>query len=1783
MKIAVRILVTVLCLATLFCGLSVFASDGAAQGEWRTDADGKERYYVNGSYVTGNYKVGNHLFTFAADGECLGAYDSYANPGVVGVMDTEQYKAAVDTREKYLNLTFDDPNFNYGKITQILRAANREAYDRGNGNLAYTFRHYQDVEKFNEISMAEGSNHSYLNMGGFAAFSNKQNVNGEFIIEFDLALPNLPYDYCNIITVIDRASDKDAGDDKFSNLDGLSLLDVNKEGYVYLSQTPDYIVCKLNSSVLTRISISIHKSSNTFDVYCNGVLILKDFPFYTGVSQTPEEFTVDECRMLQISGLDTSSPEPGQFLIDNLYIYGGSEPVCLTAGAQIKNGFCEDGAFLRYYENGVIRTGAFVVTGEFFGQTFNKKYVEFDSVTGKAYIGYNATVLNGGVVVSNSVVAEDLFEAPKAVDMDGKEFIGWNVGGRLVEAGTFNRISSNVTVEATGIGFSLVNGAAMSTKRNASELIFAAKISKADYAALTALGVTVEPHIVTVPTENLRAAYGYISPEHLAIEGLEAPVDTVATDWLDENDNYYFYGASVSGITDVTKEYSAVAYLKITLPNGNVIEVYADYNESNNSRTLYDVALSAYNDRTTVRVKGAYTKLVAYNGIRTYSPYGMIKRGHIKDVLDSMVVLKTDNNSVKASGDFYDEPYKLSYEPNETGYNVTVENAFGWKVEDVKGIIVDGELLPTDSYTASKDGFNFPVDSGKMFIYEAPKEVVPEGVRSWTLISSETDKNLFSSVIQLPGEADNGLVIQYGSQTKAYKWVYKSSKNLDLTNASAIMSTEKDGYYDMSSWKAMSFSVYVPTGFKGATFDIWFVSESQYGKEGKTDAFVKRVLLENEGWNDIFINQYEFGGYYTPWGWDKITSLQFDITTNEQANNTSTVLYISDITVYDQTLYNYEKGKSEVDKYSKEENAAIFVLDGYAGSIDGKTYKINPKNTDSRVFKEDNVVYLPVSVFAVSIDDGAAYYEKSGVVTYVYDEVKYTFSPGSTYKVGSEYRELTYPAIHRNGGLFISAQDAMAIYEYENIFEEEMGLIVLSNSEIELDTVDDRSTIYGYIKPLMYVRPTGEEMYSDLMQNSGGQHPYLMIDSEGFDELRYYYKTDATMQSYVEKIKRDYGIGSAEFKANTRYFTRYDGKRLLNVAYITDAIRAWGLLYHLDVYQGEEKQQIVDRAWKEIESYCNYYDAAEEFSRYSWNPSHYLDIGQAGVGMALAYDWFYDEWTPEQRSQIAKALYEYALSTTSVVAGGGVYRDLASLTNNWNGVCNSGIMAGALAIVNDPYIVSNGLQDEVIQVMDYGIEALESGMHVYLDGGYEEGTGYWAYGTTYVAFFMSSVISACGTSYGLYYTPGFEESAYFTSFLGNGTLTWTFHDADPGYVDPVPMSWFASVSKDPNLNTLRRQGLENGWSSSNCFDVMFFNPHLISNNMTFTLDAYYSLDTIMTFRSSWDSSNSIFAGLHGGSNMAGHGDLDIGNFVINVNGVFMIDELGSDGYEMAGYFNEYRWSYYRKRTEGQNCLVMSGHDDKRDDPKDAWNGKTGRPEYYVDANGNVVDDVAKAKYIVSMGVKYNLSATNGIGSAVENVSKDLPDPGYYGQKYEAVSELKAFESGINSAYGVVNMKSAYAAAKGDMLRGLYMTNNRSTVVIQDEGVFNSYQDIWWFAHTAGSITVSEDGRSAIIYRDGIYLYAEIVVDPNNPIDAKFSIMDAVSLDENYVGDKVFSGLFSVSKEVEKASPGKKLAITVENTKAFNCAVAFKQIGSPEEAPAIGSIYTWTPIKDWKAE
>jgi hypothetical protein len=80
---------------------------------------------------------------------------------------------------------------------------------------------------------------------------------------------------------------------------------------------------------------------------------------------------------------------------------------------------------------------------------------------------------------------------------------------------------------------------------------------------------------------------------------------------------------------------------------------------------------------------------------------------------------------------------------------------------------------------------------------------------------------------------------------------------------------------------------------------------------------------------------------------------------------------------------------------------------------------------------------------------------------------------------------------------------------------------------------------------------------------------------------------------------------------------------------------------------------------------------------------------------------------------------------------------------------------------------------------------------------------------------------------------------------------------------------------------------------------------------------------VVTMRSSWQDEGGIFVGLKAGDNRAAHAHLDLGTFVLDALGERWALDLGPDDYNLTGYFEAFRWDYYRVRAEGHNTLVIN--------------------------------------------------------------------------------------------------------------------------------------------------------------------------------------------------------------------------------------------------------------------
>lgn len=820
--------------------------------------------------------------------------------------------------------------------------------------------------------------------------------------------------------------------------------------------------------------------------------------------------------------------------------------------------------------------------------------------------------------------------------------------------------------------------------------------------------------------------------------------------------------------------------------------------------------------------------------------------------------------------------------------------------------------------TASEVELNLPVK-------EKPDPTVTR-LLSANIVGSEAAGDPDQPLILFDGTAEKYRKLHDTEITKnydvSYQWRFSNSQILIPLAGEA---------QDLSAYEAFSLWVHVDEDEVGSTFLLYFSSENP-DNDG-IDYYSFWIKPETAGWNYFAEKLTSAGVSRQPLGWDKIDKVVMTCTGWNQTNSTDTILNLETLTMHTNAAALNTSGVSLGD-------AVAFSLGGPRAVYDESVIEISAIDDTSVVFEENGTYWLPLSVFAARHDENADYTASTRVLNMTYGGKKYTFTgEQNTVFVDGKEEKLDFTVRVNGDSLFVPHTYAMELFGYSELYTDIMGTVMLSNEKDKFNVEDNLYTLLDISYANLFTRPSGEEIVADMVDNLGGDvHPRIMLTEDDFDQLREYYKSDETFKKWITTLESKYGPGSTEYKDKPVEWQLTDGVRLLSISReAKNRIIPWCMLYQLT-----GSTAYAERVWSEVEALCNFKD---------WHPDHFLDTAEICYPMAIAYDWLYDYWTPERRQMMEEATLEMG-----ILPGLDRYEGRAGMwgDNNWTGVCNGGLVAAALAY-------AAVYPEECTALLGYAIINVERGMYTYApDGGYLESPGYWSYGTDYLHVMMSSLDSACGTDYGLYNSPGFAESAYFTAYFETEDGGWGFHDSGSGVSDTNCLSWFAKKSGDPSINRLRRNSLDAKVKRVHVYDVMWYDPNNISDTVQLNLDAYYTEVGAVTMRDTWEN-NALFVGLHGGDNSASHGDLDIGNFFIDAAGQRFITELGSDNYNIPSYFGNLRWTYYRKRAEGQNTLVIGDVSYKKADQI------TGAVADFTRVENNDTSSIA----VVDMSVAYD--------------------------------------------------------------------------------------------------------------------------------------------------------------------------------------------------------------------
>ena len=473
-----------------------------------------------------------------------------------------------------------------------------------------------------------------------------------------------------------------------------------------------------------------------------------------------------------------------------------------------------------------------------------------------------------------------------------------------------------------------------------------------------------------------------------------------------------------------------------------------------------------------------------------------------------------------------------------------------------------------------------------------------------------------------------------------------------------------------------------------------------------------------------------------------------------------------------------------------------------------------------------------------------------------------------------------------------------------------------------------------------------------------------------------------------------------------------DAVRMECATTVSSRIQSMAFMYKLT---GDSKY--LTRAVAEMDNAASFAD---------WNPQpHFLDTASIMYGMAVGYDWLYQELTAEQRTRYEEAIYNKGIipAYNQHVEPYCGHNWVANKTN-WNLVCNSSVVVAALALAD-----KDAYSEICIDTASRSLKAIVGAMDNFNDdGAWYEGPGYGQYGMGYFMPMTEVMRNSLGTDFGYMTHKGIKAYSDFIIQVTGANEVFNFGDGGEALTQSPTLGLYSRISGNNFYGAYRYAQIQNESEASVTMgDLLWYKPEFITYDVNYApKDKLFPCIDTAVFRNSF-TSDIAFAGIHGGYNNVTHGQLDAGSFVYDAHGVRFASDLGQDNYNLYGYFTtsanggKNRWAYYRNRAEGHNTLVI-------------------------------------------------------------NPSSD-PD-----QVPESQSDITKFHTDSAGGYAVVDMTGAYAGNASSAIRGFKFFRDTGALLIKDEVSLLGESDVYWFMHVPGgsnlNVSIADDGKSAVLTRWG---------------------------------------------------------------------------------------------------
>lgn len=748
----------------------------------------------------------------------------------------------------------------------------------------------------------------------------------------------------------------------------------------------------------------------------------------------------------------------------------------------------------------------------------------------------------------------------------------------------------------------------------------------------------------------------------------------------------------------------------------------------------------------------------------------------------------------------------------------------------------------------------------------------------------------------------------------------------------------------------------------------------------------------------------------------------------------------------------------------------------------------------------------------------------------------------------------------------------------------DMGLILVGDSDYFLEEDASYEEIANVMKTFVFNIPTADEFKQIVKTNTNNfDHPYILADQDKFNELRNIYTKgqkgeltnaeDVILYSYIESY-----VNTAANYLSTYCDTlpsgSYNGLKADKIPINNNYTRYLNNGYDNGGRVSVPSMPLVQFAFAyQMTGHLNYARAAYDYTLAlgdwnHWGPAHFLNCADMAAPISISYDWLHDAYTElsssGETSKYSKKAYDTKeistiLFTHVIIPGyiqsnnlncpwpGSVESRYATKTSNWNAVCASGVVMSALVILEDEISVagmtfetqkklsSTSFENVVTPIESIGNTFIHIGLETYSD----------------YAAKLSSMNLGTLAKYGLdqYFPDGsYVESPGYWSY-GTNTLFRLIASLlsatgdDFGFMDAWGIDttcYFAIHSESSDYKTWNFNDGSVGQQDSSFF---------------FFVGDYYGDEELVKVRKKHLSSGksySIYDILYYDQTITGEPELTSEYYMI-----------GIDAYSVRSSWD--KGAIYAGIIGGQN-RVSHGHMDAG--------------SFIYHNNGKIwFHDLGADNYNMDIGYfsnfkLYRIGAEGHNMLSITSEQDTLP----YGQAIGANPRIVENVSTKDGGYAVLDMSSSYGSHVLSAKRGLLFTDSRSTVVIQDEYVFNGTKTAYWYGHYniasgyVDSVSISADGRTAFMVSGNDMIRVSIVSDNDS---LKFEIMDCYTynLDITHRTDKTTMGGATTENSRDTF---RKLAIKCENVDKLNLAVVIEEVDGYE----IGTSYNWTSIDDW---